>query len=164
MEHLWTPWRMAYLRGDEPAPDGCLFCALPAHHDTEAHIVHRGRLAYVVLNRFPYNNGHLMVVPFAHAPSPEDLTDETLVEMMALAKISLQALRQAYGPDGFNVGMNIGETAGAGVAGHVHVHIVPRWGGDTNYLTTTGQTRVIAEWMEQTFQRLHPLFQRLCAD
>jgi ATP adenylyltransferase len=102
-----------------------------------------------------------MIVPYAHTASPEDLCDETLAEMQALAKASLGVLRQAYSPEGFNVGMNIGETAGAGVAGHVHLHIVPRWAGDTNYITTTGQTRVIAEWMDQTYERLRPLFQRV---
>ena len=152
---------MAYLRGDEPLPDDCLFCVLPTLEDIKAHIVHRGHFAYVVLNRFPYNNGHLMIVPFTHGPSLDGLETEELAEMMTLARLSLRVLDQAYGPDGYNLGMNIGESAGAGVAGHVHLHVVPRWGGDTNYMTTTGGTRVMAEWMDQTYDHLRPLFEHL---
>jgi ATP adenylyltransferase len=121
----------------------------------------RRQYAYVILNRFPYNNGHLMIVPYAHGPSLEDLDLDALGELMSLARLSVKVLREAYGPDGFNLGMNLGEAAGAGVAGHVHLHVVPRWGGDTNYMTTTGSTRVIAEWMDETYERLRPLFQEL---
>jgi len=164
MEHLWTPWRMAYLRGNDALPDGCLFCLAPQADDAEAHIVHRSGLCYVILNRYPYNNGHLMVVPYAHVPSLEELAPATLAELMALTQLSLRALREAYSPHGFNLGMNIGEAAGAGVAGHVHLHIVPRWSGDTNYMAITCETRVIPEWMEQTYARLRPLFERLAAE
>jgi len=164
MSHLWTPWRMAYLQGDECLSKGCLFCVKPRSEDAEAHIVHRARLCYVILNRFPYNNGHLMVVPYDHMATLEDLDAETLAEFMALTQLSLRVLREAYDPQGFNVGMNIGKVAGAGVAGHIHLHIVPRWGGDTNYMTTTGQTRVIPEWMDQTYERLRPLFERMSAE
>jgi len=164
MSHLWTPWRMAYLRGQEPRPEGCLFCVKPGEEDTTAYIVHRGRLCYVILNRFPYNNGHLMVVPYAHVANIEDLDAETVAELLALTQLSVRVLRQAYQPQGFNLGMNIGEVAGAGVAGHVHLHVVPRWGGDTNYMTIVGQTRVIAEWLDQTYHQLQPLFERLLAD
>jgi len=152
---------MAYLQGDEPLLEGCLFCVKPQSEDAEAHIVHRGRLCYVVLNRFPYNNGHLMVVPYTHVATLEGLDTETLAGLMALAQLSLRVLREAYNPQGFNVGMNIGEVAGAGVAGHIHLHVVPRWGGDTNYMTTTGQTRIIPEWLDQTYERLRPLFERM---
>jgi len=164
MSHLWTPWRMAYLRGAEPRPEGCLFCAKPGEEDVVAHIVQRGRLCYVILNRFPYNNGHLMVVPYTHVANIEDLDAETAAELLALTQLSVRVLRQAYQPQGFNLGMNIGEVAGAGVAGHVHLHVVPRWGGDTNYMTIVGQTRVIAEWLDQTYHQLQPLFERLLAD
>ena len=164
MSHLWTPWRMAYLRGQEPRPEGCLFCLKPGEEDAAAHIVHRGRLCYAILNRFPYNNGHLMVVPYAHVANIEDLDAETVAELMALTQLSVRVLRQAYQPQGFNLGLNIGEVAGAGVAGHVHLHVVPRWGGDTNYMTIVGQTRVIAEWLDQTYHQLQPLFERLLAD
>ena len=155
---------MAYLQGNDPLPAGCLFCVKPHEEDTEAHILHRGRLCYVILNRFPYNNGHLMVVPYAHVATLENLDAETLAELMALTQLSLRVLGHAYGPQGFNVGMNIGEVAGAGVAGHIHLHVVPRWGGDTNYLSITGQTRVIPEWLDQTYQRLRPLFDQMSAE
>lgn len=155
---------MAYLQGEEPLPKECLFCVKPRSRDAEAHIVHRGRLCYVILNRFPYNNGHLMVAPYAHVATLEDLDTEALAELMALTQLCLRVLREAYDPEGFNVGMNIGGVAGAGVAGHAHLHIVPRWGGDTNYMTTTGHTRVIPEWLDQTYERLRPLFDRMGAD
>ena len=159
---------MAYLRGDEPLSEGCLFCIKPQAKDANgcclsaAHIVHRGRLCYVILNRFPYTNGHLMVVPCAHVA--------TLAELMALTQLSLRVLREAYNPQGFNLGMNIGDrmlfirVAGAGVADHVHLHIVPRWGGDTSYMTTVGGTRTIPEWMDQTYERLRPLFERMSVE
>jgi ATP adenylyltransferase len=150
---------MAYLRGEEPVPEGCLFCAAPQMEDAKAHIVHRGDLCYAILNRFPYNNGHLMIVPYVHVATLEALDVETLAELMALTQLSLRVLREAYGPQGFNVGMNIGEVAGAGMADHIHLHIVPRWGGDNNYMSTVGETRVIPEWLEQTYERLRPLFE-----
>jgi ATP adenylyltransferase len=155
---------MAYLRGEEPLPEECLFCVKPRSEDAEAHIVYRGRLCYVILNRFPYNNGHLMVAPYAHVATLEDLDMETLTELMKLTQRCLRVLREAYDPEGFNVGMNIGAVAGAGVAEHLHLHIVPRWGGDTNYMTTTGHTRVIPEWLDQTYERLRPLFDQVGAD
>ncbi|RLC85937.1 MAG: HIT family hydrolase [Chloroflexi bacterium] len=161
MDHLWTPWRMPYLRGEEETPEGCLFCVKPREDDAEVHILHRGRLCYVILNRFPYNNGHLMVVPYVHVPSLEGLDAATLAELMALTQLSLRVLRVAYEPHGFNVGGNMGGAAGAGVAEHVHLHVVPRWAGDTNYVTVVSQTRVIPEWLDQTYKRLRPLFEKL---
>lgn len=159
MDHLWTPWRMPYLQGEDPLPDECLFCIKPQERDEEAHIVHRGELSYVILNRFPYNNGHVMVAPYAHVATLEDLESETAGEFMALTRLSLRVLREAYEPQGFNVGANIGSAAGAGVADHVHMHVVPRWAGDTNYMSTVGKTRVIPEWLDQTYDRLRPLFE-----
>jgi ATP adenylyltransferase len=150
---------MAYLQGKEPVLEGCLFCAAPQMEDAEVHIVYRGDLCYAILNRFPYNSGHLMVVPHVHVATLEELDAETLAELMALTQRSLRVLREAYGPQGFNVGMNIGEVAGAGVAGHIHLHIVPRWGGDNNYMSTVSGTRVIPEWLDQTYERLRPLFE-----
>ncbi len=152
---------MAYLQGEEPLPDNCLFCVTPRSEDAEAHIVHRNRLCYIMLNRFPYNNGHLMIVPYAHVATLEELDAETATELTKLSQLSLRVLREAYDPEGFNLGMNIGNVAGAGIADHVHLHIVPRWGGDTNYMTTTGQVRVIPEWLDQTYERLRPLFDRI---
>lgn len=159
MDHLWTPWRMPYLQGEEPLPDECLFCIKPQELDAEAHIVHRGKLTYVILNRFPYNNGHLMIAPYAHVATLEDLETETAAELMSLTQLSMSVLREAYQPEGFNVGANIGSAAGAGVADHVHIHVVPRWTGDTNYMTTVAKTRVIPEWMDQMYRRLRPLFE-----
>jgi ATP adenylyltransferase len=164
MDHLWTPWRMSYLRGEEEAREGCIFCVEPDGEDAEARILHRAERCYVILNRFPYNSGHLMVVPYVHVPTLESLDSAALAELMAAAKLSLRVLREAYNPQGFNLGMNIGEAAGAGVAGHVHLHVVPRWAGDTNYMTITGQTRIIPEWMDQTYVRLRPLFDRAAGE
>lgn len=152
---------MAYLKGDKPLPEGCLFCIKPQLEDRQAHIVHRGHSCYVILNRFPYNNGHLMVVPYEHVATLEDLAPETVVEWIQLAQCSLRVLREAYNPDGFNVGLNIGAVAGAGVADHVHLHIVPRWSGDTNYMTVVGSTRTIPEWLDQTYEQLRPLFEQM---
>jgi len=152
---------MAYLSGEEPLPEDCLFCIKPRSEDAEAHIVHRGRLCYVILNRYPYNNGHLMIVPYAHAPSLENLGAETTADLMTLTKLCLRVLREAYNPQGFNVGLNIGEAAGAGIADHVHLHVIPRWGGDTNCMTTVGKTRVIPEWLDQTYEQLRPLFDQI---
>jgi ATP adenylyltransferase len=118
-------------------------------------------MCYVILNRFPYNNGHLMVVPYVHVATLEDLEEEVACGMMMLTRLGMRVLRAAYSPQGFNVGINVGEAAGAGVVGHVHLHVVPRWAGDTNYMTTTGHTRVIPEWLDQTYERLRPLFDQM---
>lgn len=163
MEHLWTPWRMTYLQGNAPKVDGCIFCnaAATPEADLSTYVLHRGRLAFVILNLYPYNNGHLMVVPFAHAESIEDLPFEVLAEMMVLSQMSLGVLRRAYHPHGFNLGINIGNAAGAGVPGHVHLHIVPRWSGDNNFMSTLASTRVIPEMIEETYDRLRILWPKL---
>ena len=162
MEHLWTPWRMTYLQGIDPKPDGCLFCNVAARPEADAatFVVHRGQHAFVILNLYPYNNGHLMVVPFEHVESIEGLAPAALGELMALSQICLGVLRQVYSPQGFNLGINIGGAAGAGVPGHVHLHIVPRWNGDTNFMSTLAATRVIPETVEQTYERLSALWPR----
>jgi len=152
---------MAYLKGEGEAPPGCIFCLKVNGSDEAEHILLRGRTAYVTLNRYPYNNGHLMVIPYAHVPSLEDLDDPTLLEMMQLVALSLRVLRQAYRPEGFNIGANIGRPAGAGVADHVHIHVVPRWTGDTNFMPVIGNTRVLPEWLDDTYRRLRPLFEAL---
>ena len=163
MDHLWTPWRMSYINGKEALPEGCPFCIQPQATDAQARIVYRSTCCYVILNRYPYNNGHLMVVPYAHTATPESLDSETLVDLITLTQLSLKVLRAAYDPQGFNIGMNVGAVAGAGIAEHIHLHIVPRWSGDTNYMTITSQTRTIPEWLDQTFARLRPLFEQLTA-
>lgn len=160
MDYLYTPWRLPYLQSSEPKPDDyCLFCAKPEETNEEAHIVHRGELCYVILNRFPYNNGHLMVVPYAHVSRLRDLDTPASTELMSLVQVALKVLNEAYEPEGFNVGANISAAAGAGVAHHVHMHVVPRWSGDTNFMTTVGRTRVIPEWMDQAYDRLRPIFE-----
>jgi len=154
MKHLWAPWRMDYIQ-ESSHEEGCLFCSLPAQKDGPDNLIlHRGQKAFVVLNRYPYTNGHMMVVPFIHKPSLEGLDDETLLEMISLASEALGVLRDAYDADGFNLGANIGEAAGAGVKEHVHLHVVPRWTGDTNFMATTAETRVLPEALEVTYQTL----------
>ncbi len=163
MKHLWSPWRMAYIEGHGQEP-GCLFCSRLAEADGPANLVlHRGRHAFVILNRYPYTNGHCMVVPIAHLPSLEDLDDPTQLELMRLTSRTLVVMRRAYGAEAFNLGANIGKAAGAGVEGHVHLHVVPRWAGDTNFMATTADTRVIPETLEQTYGRLLTCWQELDA-
>jgi ATP adenylyltransferase len=170
MDHLWSPWRMSYLQsadkhsGGEAADGpgtGCLFCDKPAEaRDEQNLIVVRGQHAYVILNLYPYNNGHFMVVPYAHAPSSETLEPAALTEMMLLMNRGLAALRALYNPQAFNVGMNIGTAAGAGIADHVHLHAVPRWAGDTNFMTVAAGTRVIPEDLNITWRRLREAWPR----
>lgn len=151
---------MSYLAGDDrPAVvGGCVFCKKITCSQEGEYVVCRGERAYVVLNKFPYSNGHLLVVPVAHVASLEDLDVDTLAELMLLVKRSLAVLRQAYKPDGFNLGANLGRAAGAGIAEHFHLHVVPRWSGDTNFMPIVGETRVLPEMLEQTYARLCPLF------
>lgn len=146
---------MEYLSGSTNKSDGCIFCdAIAANDDAARLIVHRGWHAFVILNRYPYNNGHLMVVPYAHVPSLEDLDEPVLTELMTLSKKSLAALRRVYQPQAFNMGINIGQAAGAGVVDHVHLHVLPRWTGDTNFMTSVSETRVIPERLEDTWARV----------
>lgn len=161
MERLWTPWRMHYLRGEDEKPDGCIFCHKVAISDADGQVLYRGRFCYITLNRYPYSNGHLMVIPYVHVPSLEDLDAPTLSEMMQAVNLALAALREAYNPHGFNVGANLGKAAGAGIAEHVHMHVVPRWAADTNFMTVAGETRVIPELLDDTYARLKPIFGRL---
>jgi ATP adenylyltransferase len=149
---------MSYLRGEEEQPEGCVFCHKISCSDQKAHILCRGEFCYVTLNRYPYSNGHLMVIPYAHVASLEALDPPALTEMMLLVNQSLGALRQVYGPEGFNLGVNLGQAAGAGIADHVHMHIVPRWSADTNFISVVGRTRVIPELLEAAYKRLKPLF------
>jgi ATP adenylyltransferase len=154
MDYLWTPWRYRYITGaDEPA--ACVFCAAAKAPDDRAPLVaHRATHNFVILNRFPYTSGHLMVVPYRHVATLEDMPDEALVEMIRLARESEKHLRAIYRPEGLNLGMNIGKSAGAGIAGHLHLHVLPRWNGDTNFMTVVGETRVLPEVLEVTWERL----------
>jgi ATP adenylyltransferase len=158
MDYLWSPWRYPYLVGQKK-PDGCIFCLMAAaHRDEENLIVFRGEHNFIVLNRFPYTSGHLMVVPYRHTADLSGITDETAEELMVLTRASERHIRWVYRPDGINLGMNIGESAGAGIAGHIHMHVLPRWTGDANFMTTVAQTRVLPEDLAVTWQRLKEAF------
>jgi len=153
VDHLWSPWRLEYILA--PKADTCVLCQKTETDSDEAeHILARGQAAYITLNRYPYNNGHLLIVPYAHVPSLEDLPPATLQEMMLLVNRGLAALRLSMQPDGFNLGANLGKLAGAGIENHVHLHVVPRWGADTNFMTAVADTRTIPEALDQTYARL----------
>lgn len=162
MERLWTPWRMAYIKGDARAP-GCIFCDLPAleaSNDRDSLILARGERAYVIMNKFPYNSGHLMIAPYTHTNDFEVITPEEHNEIAVLTARCVAALKGLYGPEGFNIGLNLGRAGGAGIVDHLHTHIVPRWSGDTNYMTTVGGTKVLPETLEETYDKLHPVLTR----
>jgi ATP adenylyltransferase len=154
MDHLWTPWRYRYIT--EPGErTECVFCAAAANpDDREALIVHRAERNFIIVNRFPYTSGHVMVVPYQHAPSLEDMPDPTLAEMIGLARDCEYRLRALYLPDGLNMGINVGKSAGAGIADHLHMHILPRWNGDANFMTSIAETRILPEEVTTTWQRL----------
>lgn len=154
MKRLWAAWRMKYITNAEKET-GCIFCNALARRDDEQNlIVRRGERAFIILNKYPYTSGHVMVAPMAHQPSLELLEPEERAEMMELTAVCLRVLREIYHPHGFNVGVNIGAAAGAGVPGHVHLHIVPRWNGDTNFMSTIGEVRVLPEALEETYRRV----------
>jgi ATP adenylyltransferase len=160
MERLFTPWRMAYVTSADRVP-GCVLCrARDGVDGADRLLVHTGELNFVVMNLFPYNGGHVMVAPLRHVGSLAEATAEELSEMMALAQRLEAVFREVYKPDGVNLGMNLGRPAGAGVADHIHMHLVPRWTGDTNFMTVVGGTRVIPEEPEQAAARLRPFFSR----
>jgi len=155
MENLWSPWRMKYITDSGNAGGECVFCAFPNMSDSHANlVVHRGENVFAILNRYPYTTGHLMVVPFLHVPSIEDLTSATRFEMVEMVNEAIGILRAVYQPEGFNIGVNMGSAAGAGIAEHVHIHVVPRWAGDTNFMSTTGETRVLPENLNETWKRI----------
>lgn len=162
LDRLYTPWRLAYVTGAAKSAE-CVFCTALANGDADPLIVWRGTHAFVILNLFPYNNGHLMVVPSRHIASLVDGTPEELSEIMELTRRSEIALREAFDPQGLNMGLNLGKAAGAGVLDHLHLHIVPRWTGDTNFMTIVGQTRVLPQELPVTADRLRPIFERLAS-
>jgi ATP adenylyltransferase len=163
MERIWSPWRHAYVTKSDPTP-GCVFCVARTIGDGRQLIVHEGQLAYVILNKFPYNAGHLMVVPHRHVAQLALLERDELNEMAALTQLSEKVLNAAYTPQGINVGMNLGRPAGAGIVDHLHIHLVPRWNGDTNFMTVVGEVRVLPEELPVTAERLRPLFHELSVD
>jgi ATP adenylyltransferase len=160
MDRLWSPWRLEYVTGSKPDA-GCVFCDAPRVPPPESLVVHEGRAAYIVLNRYPYNNGHLMVVPYRHVSTLNGLGAEELHEIADLVQRSEAALMQAYNPQGINAGINLGKPAGAGILEHIHVHLVPRWNGDTNFMTVVGDARVLPESLSASAARLRPIFATL---
>jgi ATP adenylyltransferase len=153
MKRLWSPWRLEYLTA--PEREECIFCEAAAGDDDRSNLVLlRGERVFLILNRYPYNNGHFMAVPYTHVPSLEDLDAPTLTEMMLLLNRGLAALRSAMNCEGFNVGANLGPAAGAGIADHVHMHAVPRWSGDTNFMPVVGEARVIPQTWLQTYDQI----------
>jgi ATP adenylyltransferase len=160
MERIWSPWRHAYVTRAEDAND-CVFCAAQSTDQGRALVVHDAPLAYVILNLYPYNAGHLMVVPRRHVASLSLLTPDELNALALLTQRSEQVLAEAYQPQGINVGMNLGRPAGAGIVDHLHMHLVPRWNGDTNFMSVVGEVRVLPEELPRTAERLRPLFEKL---
>ena len=159
MDRLWTPWRYQYVSSPKQGSEGCIFCAKPAENeDRDNLLVYRARHNYIILNLFPYTSGHLMVAPYAHVATLEEAGSETIAELMVLTRKAEMVLRQVYRPHGLNLGMNIGSAAGAGVAGHIHMHVLPRWTGDANFMTTIGETRVMPETLDETWRRLQAAF------
>jgi len=158
MDYLWTPWRYHYITGAPAEPGQCVFCKAVTADNRQALVVHRAVHNFVILNRFPYTSGHVLVVPFAHVATLEDVPEPALAEMMVLARDAVKHLRAVYRPDGLNLGMNLGHSAGAGIADHVHMHVMPRWTGDTGFITTAGETRVVPEELETTWEKLTAAF------
>ena len=156
MERLWSPWRLAYVTATARAENGCIFCQVG-----DDLVLVRGRLSYAILNLYPYNNGHLMIVPNRHVGTLAATTADERAELMRLTRHAEIALTEAYAPQGINVGMNLGRPAGAGIVDHLHVHLVPRWTGDTNFMSVFGNTRVLPEDLSDSAKRLRPVFQRL---
>ena len=156
MHHIWSPWRMKYIEEiDTGDAGGCIFCNKPKEaKDRENLIVHRGEKCFVILNKFPYNNGHLLIVPYAHTCELSDLDADTMLEMMQTVEFVVTAMKKIMRPDGFNVGMNLGRSAGAGIAEHFHLHVVPRWNGDTNFMPVIGGTKVISESLEDSYEKI----------
>lgn len=158
MKRAFTPWRMEYITSDKQ--EGCVFCdVLESEDDRASLIVHRGERAFIILNKYPYNNGHCMVVPYRHVETLEALDPEETADMMALINLGMRALRRAMEPDGFNIGANIGSAAGAGVKDHVHMHVVPRWNGDTNFMAVIGDLKLIPQLLADTCEQLEAVIQ-----
>ena len=161
MQRLWSPWRSKYIAsGVDSQAESCVLCRIAGNPDEDEsnYVLHRGQHAFVLLNLYPYITGHLMIVPYQHTSEFDSVEKEITDEMMDLAKRSQTALREVYSPSGFNMGMNLGSAAGAGIADHIHIHLLPRWTGDTNFMTTVGESRVIPEALAVTYQRLKEKF------
>jgi ATP adenylyltransferase len=157
MKHIWAPWRVEYIRAAKPK--GCILCDKPAEDkDAANYILYRGDRNFVMLNAYPYNSGHLMVAPYRHVASLEEMTDEERHEHFDIVSRCVKVLRQELKPEGFNIGINMGKSAGAGIDDHIHSHIVPRWNGDTNFITVIGDVRVVPEALADTYKKLKGRF------
>ena len=164
MEKLWAPWRMEYILSGEEAAEECIFCRFPAEgpeHHQQRYILYADAQAFVILNKFPYNNGHLMVVPRAHVANLNELAEADFVALSDLLRGAVEAMQRALAPQGMNIGMNLGRVAGAGIDAHCHWHVVPRWNGDTNFMPVIGEAKVMSEHLDATYQRLLPHFAQL---
>ncbi|MCD6594921.1 HIT domain-containing protein [bacterium] len=161
MEKLWAPWRIEYIARGDLDNDECFLCEKQkdTEHDDDNYVLYRGKFCYVLLNIYPYNNGHLMIAPYRHIGEFEKLIGDEFLEMMKLTKIATSAIEESMGAQGFNIGFNLGRVAGAGRADHIHLHIVPRWNGDTNFMPIIGETKVLSEALRGTYERLRPYFQ-----
>jgi ATP adenylyltransferase len=158
MDHLWSPWRYKYVSTAGP-DEACIFCVKQAENrDAENYIIHRGRKNFLLLNLYPYTTGHILVAPYEHVATLDAAAEETLAEMMLMTRAAGRHLSAIYRPRGLNIGMNVGECAGAGVAGHIHMHVLPRWPADSNFMTTVGETRVMPETLDVTYQKLLAAF------
>ncbi len=162
MEQLWAPWRMSYVTGIKKPEEGCVFCNKPQqNNDRENLVLFRGKKCFVVMNLFPYNNGHLMVIPYQHTSDILDLDGESAADLWNLVCLGKRVLTEAMQPQGFNIGMNIGRGGGAGIDQHIHMHIVPRWNGDTNFMPVIGKTKVISQALHETYDTLYPIFKSM---
>ncbi|MCK4558441.1 MAG: HIT domain-containing protein [Calditrichia bacterium] len=162
MERLWAPWRLEYIKSTQDDEQECIFCQKQKETDDKENlIVYRSNLSFVIMNKFPYNNGHLMVVPYIHEADLTKFTDDVLLDMQHLLQLSLKALNETMNPHGINIGVNLGRSAGAGIVDHLHYHMVPRWNGDTNYMPVLAGTKVISEALEDSWQKLHTSFKKL---
>lgn len=162
VKQLWAPWRMTFLKGDATTQKGCIFCLLlKENQDPQNLILHRTSFSFVILNKYPYNNGHLMVVPLRHTPEIQTLSVEEQLDLSQLTQHCVKALKELYQPEGFNIGMNLGAAGGAGIREHLHNHIVPRWMGDTNFMPVLADVKTMPQHLEESFQQLAPYFRRL---
>lgn len=165
-ERLWRPWRMGYVSQVEEKREGeCIFCSKPASGDDRANLIlHRGRTCFIIMNLYPYNTGHIMVSPYRHVAELEELSGEELDELMGLAVLAVRAIKRAMRPQGFNLGMNLGKSAGAGYDEHLHLHVVPRWQGDANFMPVLAGSKVMPETVEDNYLRLQESLRRLLAE
>ncbi len=153
MHHLWAPWRMAYVTAEQK-PEDCIFCTKPKASDDESLILYRGERAFVMLNAFPYNSGHLLVAPYRHLGDPLQMDPAESSELLFGIRVALRTLALCMRPEGYNIGANVGSVSGAGFADHMHVHVVPRWGGDTNFMAVAAETRIVPEALAETYRKL----------